>query len=84
MSAVDLTALRECIPELLALNTERADAALKFSAGIDAVSERTFVEKSILRKVVKALAADKAEAAKTEADELSELMAELSDFAGIE
>lgn len=84
MSAVNLTALRECIPELLALNTERADAALKFSAGIDAVSERTFVEKSILRKVVKALAADKAEAAKTEADELSELMAELSDFAGIE
>lgn len=78
---VNLTALKECIPELLALNTERADAVLKFTAGIEAVSEKTFVDKSILRKVVKALASNKADDVKTEADEISELMVELQEFA---
>lgn len=84
MNQVNLTALKECIPELLALNTERADAVLKFTAGIEAVSKTTFVETSILRKIVKALAADKTEAIKTEADNISELLDELQEFAGAE
>jgi hypothetical protein len=84
MNHVNLTALKECIPELLALNTERADAALKFTAGIESVSKATFVDKSILRKVIKALAADKTEDTKSEADNISELLVEPQEFAGAE
>jgi len=84
MNQVNLSALKECIPELLALNTERADAVLKFTPGIEAVSKTTFVETSVLRKIVKALAADKTEAIKTEADNISELLDELQEFAGAE
>lgn len=81
-SHINMTALKECIPELLALNHEKADAALKYSAGIDAVSARTFTDKAVLRKVITALAKDKANDTKDEADELSELLDELQEFAG--
>ena len=81
---VNLSTLKECMPELLAIHREKSDAAIKFTAAIDAVSERTFVDKSTLRKVISALVKDRIESDKTAADELSELLNELHEFAGAE
>jgi hypothetical protein len=81
---VNLTTLKERIPELLAIHREKSDAALKFTAAIEAVSEKTFVDKATLRKAVSALVKDRIETDKTAADELSELLNELHEFAGAE
>lgn len=84
MNSVNLTALKERIPELLAIHSEKSDANLKYTSAIEAVSELTFVDKSILRKIITALTKDKCEHERTAADELSELLLELQEFAGAE
>ena len=72
--AIDISLLKENIPTLEALWQAKDDATLAYSAAIDAVAEDTGAEKATLRKLVTAIKKEKAEAAKAEADELSDLI----------
>lgn len=84
MNHVNLTSLKASIPYLLALFRAKQDAAEMYTAGINAVSKKTFADKSALRKAITALSKDKHETVKEEADELSEMLVELQEFAGTE
>lgn len=84
MNHVNLTELKTHIPELLALFRAKQDSTEMYSAAITAVCKKTFADSSALRKAITALSKDKHETAKEEADELSELLVELQEFAGAE
>lgn len=71
---INLDALNECLPELEALYQAKADAALMYASGLEAVSEKTGVDRRVLGKVVVALKKDRAEEAKAEAQEVADLL----------
>jgi len=74
MSEIDLSKLKEHLPMLEARWQEKDDAALAYSAAIDAVSEETGAAKGTLKKLVTAIKREKAEDEKAMADELSDLI----------
>ena len=73
-NTINLDALNECLPELEALYQAKADAALMYASGLEAVSEKTGVDRRVLGKVVVALKKDRAEEAKAEAQEVADLL----------
>lgn len=78
METIDIETLKQHIDELSALYTAKQDAALTYAAGLDAVAEKSGVERRVLGKLVQALNKDKAEEAKTEAQELADLLETLA------
>lgn len=74
MSEIDIIKVRDHLPMLEARWQEKDDAALAYSAAIDAVAEDTGAEKATLRKLVTAIKKEQAKAAKAKADELSGLI----------
>ena len=73
-NAIDITKLREILPMLLAKWQDKDDATMEYNAAVDAVAAETGAEKGVLKKLVTALKKEKAENAKAEADELSDLI----------
>jgi hypothetical protein len=73
-NAIDITRLRNNLPLLEARWQEKDDATLTYNAAVDAVAEETGISKPVLKKLVTALKKEKAENAKAEADELSDLI----------
>lgn len=73
-NAIDITKLRENLPLLLAKWQDKDDATMEYNAAVDAVAAETGAEKGVLKKLVTALKKEKAENAKAEADELSDLI----------
>ena len=73
-NAIDITKLRDTLPLLLAKWQDKDDANLEYNAAVDAVAAETGAEKGVLKKLVTALKKEKAENAKAEADELSDLI----------
>jgi hypothetical protein len=74
MSEIDIGKLREMLPELSALFQQKQDYAEQYRAGLDAAEAETGASKKVIGKLVAAIKADKAEDAKAEADELSDLI----------
>lgn len=74
MSVIDVDRLKKALPILEARWQEKDDAALAYSAAIDAVAADTGAEKATLRKLVTAIKREKAENEKAAADELSALL----------
>ena len=75
--AIDITAIRERVDELLALHERAQDAAGAFKDAIDAVATKSGVGKKALRAYVKARAADKVKETHAAAEQLSLLFEEL-------
>jgi len=73
--AIDLTRFSKHLPELEALWQQKDDATLSYSAGIDAVSNATGVNKGALRKLVTARKKGVTEEAREQAQELADLIA---------
>ena len=71
---INLERLNECLPELEALYQAKADAALMYASGLEAVAEQTGVDRRVLGEVVAALKKDKAEATKAKAQEVADLL----------
>lgn len=71
---INLEKLQECLPELEALYQAKADAALMYASGLEAVAEQTGVDRRVLGKVVVALKKDKTEEARMEAQEVADLL----------
>lgn len=82
MNHVNLSELKVCVPELLALFRAKEDAAEMYTAGINAVCKKTFTDRSALKKAIAALHKSRHETVKEEANELSELLVELHEFSG--
>jgi Spy/CpxP family protein refolding chaperone len=74
VSEINIGRLKEILPELSALYEQKQAYAEQYKAGIDAAVHETGATKKALGKLIVALKADKAEDAKAEADELSELL----------
>ena len=74
MSEINIGKLQEMLPELSALFQQKADYAEMYRAGLEAAEEETGASKKVINKLVAAIKADKAEDAKAEADELSDLI----------
>ena len=72
--SIDITKLRENLPMLEAKWQDKDDATMEYNAAVDAVAAETGAEKGVLKKLVTALKKEKAENAKAEADELSDLI----------
>lgn len=71
---IDITSLREMLPELSALYQQKQDYAEQYRAGLDAAENATGASRKVIGKAIVAFKQDKAEDAKAEADELSELL----------
>lgn len=73
-NAIDITTLREILPMLLAKWQAKDDAALEYNAMVDAAANDTGVDKGVLKKALTAKKKEKTDAAKAEADELSDVL----------
>ena len=71
---IDITTLREILPMLLAKWQAKDDANLEYNAAVDAAANDTGVDKGVLKKALTAMKKEKTDAAKAEADELSDLI----------
>jgi hypothetical protein len=66
--------LTKMLPELLALFGRKQDAADAFAAGVDAAAYRSGAPAGVIRKLVTAMARDKARDALDDAEALSALI----------
>lgn len=72
--AIDLSELSEHLPELEALWQQKDDAAFSYSAGIEAVSEKCGIRKTVLRQLVTARKKDKTQEAHEQSQELADVI----------
>jgi len=75
MSEVNITELNKFVPELIALYRRCEDAKEAFNAGVDAAVSASRARKTVVRKLIKAVATDKKDEVAAEAAETSDLIA---------
>ncbi len=74
---MDLSKLKEHLPELEGYWRRLDDAELSYAAAVDAVGEACGVEKRVLRKLVSARMTDNVEAVRRQSQELADLIESL-------